>query len=68
MDCALLEEDGIIILDFKTDYVTEENVSELKARYSAQVAAYARALSRIYEKQVKAVYLYSFHLDSFIEI
>ena len=68
VDCALLEEDGIIILDFKTDYVTEENVSELKARYSAQVAAYARALSRIYEKQVKAVYLYSFHLDSFIEI
>ncbi len=68
VDCALLEDDGIIVIDFKTDRATEEAVQQLVARYTAQVTAYSRAVSKIYQRNVKARYLYVFSLDRFIEI
>ena len=68
VDCALLEEDGITLLDFKTDFVTEETLPALVERYRAQVETYAHALSRIYRKNVKKAYLYFFHLDRFVEV
>ena len=68
VDCALLEEDGITIVDFKTDFVTEETLSEVTARYEPQVLIYADALSRIYELPVKARYLYFFRLDRFVSL
>ena len=65
VDCALLEEDGITVIDFKTDYVTEETLPELVAHYQPQVQTYADALERIYQKRVKAAYLYFFRLNRF---
>ena len=62
VDCALLEEDGITVLDFKTDRVTAETVASAAERYRPQLETYAEALSRIYEKKVKEKYLYFFHL------
>jgi len=68
VDCALLEEDGITILDFKTDRVAEETVAAAAERYRIQVETYADALARIYEMPVKARYLYFFSLDRFVEV
>ena len=68
VDCALLEEDGIIVLDYKTDRATEDTVDEIVSRYRSQVTAYADAMKRIYEKPVKGVYLYLFRLDRFVEV
>ena len=68
VDCALLEEDGITVIDFKTDYVTEMTIPELTARYLRQVSTYAEALERIYEQPVKNSYLYLFCLDRLVEI
>ena len=68
VDCALLEEDGITVLDFKTDYVTEETLPALTEHYRLQVQTYADALSRIYRKNVKAAYLYFFRLNRFVEV
>ena len=68
VDCALLESDGITVVDFKTDYVTEENISQIVSRYRPQVQTYADALQRIYEQQVKARYLYLFHLDRLVAL
>ena len=68
VDCALLEEDGITIIDFKTDYVTEETLEEVVSRYRTQLYTYADALERIYEQPVKARYLYLFRLDRFVEL
>lgn len=68
VDCALLEEDGITVIDFKTDFVTEETLSRVIDRYRLQVQTYANALQRIYELPVKARYLYLFHLDRFVEV
>lgn len=68
VDCALLEEDGITVIDFKTDHVTQDRLSEVTERYRRQVEAYAHALERIYETKVKKSYLYFFHLDCFVEV
>ena len=68
VDCALVEEDGITIVDFKTDYVTEQTVDVVVGRYRGQIEAYAEALSRIYQKQIKGKFLYLFHLDRFAAI
>ena len=68
VDCALLEEDGITVVDFKTDHVTPETLACTVKRYQSQVQTYGQALSRIYEKPVKALYLYFFQLDRLIKL
>lgn len=68
VDCAMIEPDGITIIDFKTDHVTEETLPRAAERYRLQVEAYAGALSRIYEKPVKSALLYFFHLNRFVEL
>ncbi len=65
VDCLLIEEDGITVLDFKTDYVTEETVSGIAQRYRPQVAAYANAVQRIFQLPVKQALLYFFSIDTF---
>ena len=67
VDCALMEPDGITVVDFKTDRVTEQTIFDTAQRYRPQVEAYADALSRIFEKKVKRSCLYFFHLDRFVE-
>ena len=68
VDCALLEEDGITVIDFKTDYVTEATLPQVISRYQGQVETYAEALHRIYEQPIKARYLYLFHLNRFVRL
>ena len=68
VDCALVEADGIILIDFKTDRVNAETVDLVVQRYAAQINAYAKALSRIYQMPVKEKYLYLFHLGQFVAV
>ncbi len=68
VDCALLEEDGITVIDFKTDYVTEETLPEILDRYRPQVMAYSQAMERIFRKKVKKTVLYFFALDRFVDV
>ena len=68
VDLALLEEDGITVVDFKTDFVSNENFQQLVDRYRPQVETYANAMERIYGKSIKAAYLYFFHVNRFVEI
>lgn len=67
VDCALMDDDGIVVMDFKTDRVSEDAIYATAQRYRPQVEAYAEALSRIFEKNVKAKMLYFFHLNQFVE-
>ena len=67
VDCALMEADGIVVIDFKTDRVTEATLPAVTERYRPQVDSYAQALSRIFEKPVKKSCLYLFHLERFVE-
>lgn len=63
----VFEENGkIIILDFKTDRVTDEE--RLKEAYSEQLNIYATACEQILGKQVSDCLLYSFKLGRTIKI
>lgn len=60
-DCVIIEEDGAVIVDYKTDRVKTYN--ELTERYAGQLYYYKRALEQGLEMPVKACALYSFALD-----
>ena len=68
VDCVLIEEDGITVLDFKTDFVTEETVASVAERYRPQVETYAQAMEKIFQKPVKQSLLYFFRLGRFVQI
>ncbi len=68
VDCALMESDGITVIDFKTDYVTEETLPQVAERYRVQVMAYADALERIYRRPIKSALLYFFHINRFVSM
>ena len=68
VDCALIEDDGITVLDFKTDRVNVHTVSDAVERYRIQVETYANALRRIYGKPIKASCLYFFSLGEFCKV
>ena len=53
------ENGGLVIVDYKTDRVfEEEEISERAEYYRGQLAAYAHALSRICGKKVKECILF----------
>ncbi len=72
IDVFWVEEDGIVVLDYKTDRV--DTAKELKDRYAAQLALYGEALERIYNAEetrtmkVKERLLYSFRLGGVIPV
>ncbi len=68
VDCAILEDDGITILDFKTDRVTQESMDSVANGYRLQVNLYARALSRIFRLPIKTAQLYFFRLNQFVKV
>ena len=68
VDCALVEPDGITVVDFKTDFVTDATLPEVLVRYRPQVDTYSRALERIYETKVKGTHLYFFHLKKLVAV
>ena len=68
VDCALVETDGISIVDFKTDRVYDGEEEVVANRYRGQIDTYAKALERIFEKQVKAKYLYLFHINKLLKL
>lgn len=68
VDCALIEDDGITVIDFKTDAVDAQTLAQRVALYAPQVNAYARAMERIFEKRVKEKLLYFFHIGKFEKV
>ena len=60
IDVWFEEEDGLVLLDYKTDRV--RNASQLKELYHAQLDYYAQALEQLLEKPVKEKIIYSFAL------
>ncbi|WP_314720361.1 helicase-exonuclease AddAB subunit AddA [Parvimonas micra] len=69
IDLFFENEDGeIILLDYKTDYVTKENLEEVKARYKVQLDLYKSAIEDISGKKVAKKGLYLFGINEFVEI
>lgn len=66
VDVYWKEEDGIVILDYKTDSV--DRAKELEERYAVQLALYAEALEKATGVPVKETLLYSFHLQEAVPV
>lgn len=60
IDCFFEEPDGIVLVDYKTDYVPTGKVGMIKDRYKVQIEYYARALEMLTGKRVKEKYIYLF--------
>ena len=61
IDCWFESEDGIVLLDYKTDYVPQGGEELIRKRYSVQIGYYTRALEKIIGQKVSEKYLYLFH-------
>ena len=68
VDLAILENDGITVVDFKTDKVTIDSMESVAEGYFPQVRAYSRAMEQIYDLPVKQSLLYFFRTGEFVEI
>lgn len=65
IDAFFYEDDGIVLMDYKTDRADE---AELIGRYHAQLTYYALTLNRLTGCKVKEKLIYSFHHDKVIEV
>ena len=65
-DCIFFENGQPIIVDYKTDLVSDEQV--LRERYSAQLDIYAEAFEKILGQKVRQKLIYSFALSKTIEL
>jgi ATP-dependent helicase/nuclease subunit A len=68
VDCALIEPEGITIIDFKTDQVNDDNLMAKVEEYRHQVRTYAHALSRIFELPILEIYLYFSRINQAIQV
>lgn len=68
IDCLIHTEDGLIVLDYKTDAIPEAVITDAvkekyQKRYEVQVHLYTEAMEAITGKKVEQTYLYFFAKD-----
>ena len=68
IDAYFYEEEELVLVDYKTDYVRPGEESRLVELYHVQLEDYAKALERMTGKRVKEKYIYSFTLGKEIEV
>ncbi|KSU84786.1 DNA helicase/exodeoxyribonuclease V, subunit A [Fictibacillus enclensis] len=75
IDCLVPEEDGFLLIDYKTDAITnrfsggfEGAKPVLLERYRVQLELYGKAIERILKKPVKASHLYFFDGAHLLEV
>ena len=68
VDLFAVENGAVTVVDFKTDYVTEDTLEEKVETYRPQLAAYSAALERILEMPVKNRILYFFRTGQAVEV
>ena len=60
VDCCFETEEGLVIVDFKTDRINPGEETQRAEVYRPQLEAYAHALERVLGKKVKEKILYFF--------
>ncbi len=65
IDCYFYEDDGVVLVDYKSDY--SKNIDEIKEKYRQQIHLYKLAIEKITKKTVKNQFLYLFSSKNMIE-
>lgn len=73
IDCFFEEEDGYILVDYKTDYVPtgskcEAAIEQIKENYRKQIEIYGKAIEDITKKRVKEKYLYLYSANQWVSM
>ena len=72
IDCFFREDDGIVLLDYKTNRVGRRNmdkdIKNISDLYRRQMQIYSRALSKALDEPVKDKYLYLFDIGKEIRV
>ncbi len=68
IDLFFEEDDGIVLLDYKTDRIENGDIAAIIKRYKIQLDMYAKAIERTSAKKVKQKLLYLFAADITAEI
>jgi len=68
IDCYFEEADGLVLIDYKTDYVPFGDSGIIIERYRVQIEYYARTLALLTGKRVKERYIYLFSTGEILEI
>ncbi len=66
IDAFFYEHDQVVLVDYKTDYVTKG--AELGERYHVQIEQYTNALERVTGRKVEESYLWSFRLGEAVRM
>ena len=62
------ENDKLVLVDYKTDYVENNEESSLIQKYKKQLELYKRCLESALDKKVDEIYIYSTYLNKEIKI
>ena len=62
------EKDELILVDYKTDYVPNEDEAYIKDKYRKQLELYKSALEQALKRKVDKTYIYSTYLDKSLQI
>lgn len=68
VDLFFEEEDGIVLVDYKTDRVSSYNQNQLVKHYRGQLEWYRQALEKIKGRPVKEMYLYFFDSQELVQL
>lgn len=68
IDCYFYEGSEVVIIDYKTDDISQIGLDAVKEKYKPQILSYKEAVEKITNKKVKSCYLYLFDLGEAIEI
>lgn len=68
IDCIFEEEDGVVLIDYKTDYVQLGKEEEIINKYKVQIKYYKEAVEKITGKRVKEAYLYLFGINKEVKM
>lgn len=60
IDCYFEENGEIVLIDYKTDYVQDNEVDVMKEKYRMQIEYYTMALQQIMGRKVRERYIYLF--------
>lgn len=68
IDAFFLEEEEIVLVDYKTDLVKDGDGQALVKKYQIQLDYYAKALERLLDKKVREKIIYSFALGKELKV
>ncbi|WP_300381474.1 helicase-exonuclease AddAB subunit AddA [Clostridium sp.] len=68
IDCIFEEEDEIVLIDYKTDYVKLGEEEKVINKYKIQIKYYKEAVEKVTGKRVKEAYLYLFSINEQVKM